>query len=168
MLTFEKSAIDEIVGQHRPTRPEDNQECSKHGAWGCETITSNTAGLTGKFWLIPGIGVQDRTPGNYGTNTNESIHPIARLRKQYANLNSPPLKNFTAERVTGAPGWEWRKNGTPSIAEYVVRKKDMMSVSFGGDEGDEPIYKSEESLSRRLCPEGKNCTLSGLDQDNGL
>lgn len=165
MLTFEKPAIDEICEKHRGGSPGLN-ECRKkehRSAWGCQTIASNFAFLTGWFFRL--VGKQVRTPGRYGSSLGESVHPIARLCRDHASRTSYPLKSFTTTAGPAGIGYLWLDGNMVSIPEYVLEKKGMVVEKFGPLAADVSRYAFVNSLSRRLC-EGE--ILAGLDQANGM
>jgi hypothetical protein len=171
MLTFEGVIIEELVQRHQAARAERLAPDQEDDDWGCGPIESNFAGLQGAFFR--GLGKQDRTPGNYpqeprdGTSahtTNESFHPIARIRKTNLSPSYSPaaLSGFVTERSgdgAGQTGWQWIKKGIPAVPEYILRPEREMTVSHNFE------YVKQRSLSRALCPKG---LLADLDQDNGI
>lgn len=150
MLTFEKEVIDDIEKQHRLGL----ENCVEQpNGWGCQTISSNFSGFTGKFfWLL---GVEGRTPGSYGDNTNEFIHPIARLCKESIKegqkWDCPALQTFTTAKNSDGEGHTWRSR-TASISEYKFEAKKMITFSNETAAAGESQYQGEKPLWSKLCP----------------
>ncbi|KAJ6111276.1 hypothetical protein N7486_003511 [Penicillium sp. IBT 16267x] len=171
MLTFEGVIIEELIQRHRAARVERLAPDQEDYEWGCGHIESNFAGLQGAFFR--GLGKQDRTPGSYpqvpgdGTSahtTNESFHPIARIRKTKLSPSYSPaaLSGYVNERAGDdacQAGWQWVKKGIPAVPEYILHPEKEMAVSHNFE------YVKQHSLSRSLCPRD---LLADLDQQNGV
>ncbi|KAJ6190980.1 hypothetical protein N7519_001001 [Penicillium mononematosum] len=167
MLTFEEPAIKMLLEQHQDAIAENNTKNNTTNCWGCGPIVSNFSGLKGAFFRI--LGKQDRTPGNYqrapgdGSDraTNESFHPIVRIRKsKLSNYNPMSLYGYSAEKSDNDAGWMWNKKERQAVPEYVMRPEKNMSVLHEGE------YKTTStSLSRLMCPK---VLLEDLDRDNGV
>ncbi|KAJ5682302.1 hypothetical protein N7462_005467 [Penicillium macrosclerotiorum] len=173
MLTFESVIIEELIQQHRASQAERNALDQKDDSWGCGYIKSNFAGLKGTFFRV--LGKQDRTPGNYpqvsgddksARTTNESFHPIARIRK--TNLSPDYTPAALAGYVIEGPGddggsqtgWQWiKKDDSLALPEYVLRPDQRMTVMH------ELEYETRPSLSRSMCPKS---LLADLDRHNGI
>lgn len=169
MLTFEESAINAIVEHHRRAI-----EANKiKDGWGCGRIVDNFSGIQGLFFRI--LGRKIRTPGGYTKDpgdgsqgaTNETFHPMVRVRKAKVPWNPPALAGFNLDESDGRGSpWVWRKHGAQLLPEFVMRPEKTMSVSYGGEGGDDEVkYKAAKSLSRRLCP---SSLLRDLDETNGI
>lgn len=166
MLTFEDTAIKVLIEQHQHAL---NAIAITNG-WGCGPVVDNFSGLQGAFfWLL---GKKARTPGNYprdsgdGTTgaTNESFHPIMRIRKsKLSNYNPASLQGYALEEPDGGAGWKWVKTGVQALPEYVMRPEKTISLAY--EEGGSVKFRVGTSLSRLLCP--KNILLD-LDRDNGI
>ncbi|KAJ6127665.1 hypothetical protein N7523_003277 [Penicillium sp. IBT 18751x] len=173
MLTFERAMIEDIIQRHWAARVEHNILGQEDEDWGCRHIESNFSGLQGAFFR--GLGKQDRMPGNYprvpgddtsARTTNESFHPITRIRKISLSPEYSPaaLAGYVFEGPNedngGQIGWKWIKKGVVSaIPEYVLRPDKEMTVTHDSD------YETRSSLSRALCP---RILLAKLDRQNGL
>jgi hypothetical protein len=166
MLTFEDEAIKLIIEGHQHAL---NRIQTANG-WGCGPIVDNFAGIQGLFfWLL---GRRDRTPGQFprdpgdGTagSTNEHFHPIVRMRKCKVSHYQPrALQGYSFVEPTDKTGWHWTKLGVQDVPEWVMHPAKVMSVAY--EEGTTTKFRTDPSLSRRLCP--KNILLD-LDRDNGL
>jgi hypothetical protein len=173
MLAFEGVIIEEIIQKHLAARAERNSLAQQKDNWGCGYIRSNFAGLLGAFFR--GLGKQDRTPGNYpqvpgddksARTTEESFHPIARIRKtKLAGGYSPAaLGGYVIEGPGngsgGQTGWQWvKKDVSLAVPEYVLLPDKKMTVTHNLD------FVSRPSLSRTLCPKSR---LADLDRHNGI
>ncbi|KAJ5150871.1 uncharacterized protein N7482_010123 [Penicillium canariense] len=174
MLAFEEVVVDDLIQQHQDARAKRiSADHLGDNSWGCGPIVSNFAGVEGAFFRV--LGVQDRTPGNYPPtqgqqpetrDTNESFHPIVRVRKTILTSQYRPaaLTGYTFERPKGPQGaragWYWDKKGmAPAIPEFVLRPEKKLLVANGTG------YAYRDSLSRTMCPEH---LLVDLDQDNGV
>lgn len=166
MLTFEESSIDAIVVHHQQAIDAIN---IKDG-WGCGNIVDNFSGLQGIFFRL--LGRQIRTPGGYTQDpgdgskgpTNETFHPMIRVRKAKVAWNPPALARFHLDEPDGnGSPWVWRKVGTQPLPEYIMRPEKTISLSCRED--GEVKYKTAKSLSRRLCP---SSILQELDEVNGI
>lgn len=166
MLTFEESSIQAVVLHHQRAI----DAIKVKDGWGSGKIVDNFDGLQGLFFRL--LGRQIRTPGQYTKDpgdgsqgaTNETFHPMVRIRKAKVAWNPPALAGFhldTPDR-RGTP-WVWQKDGVQPLPEYIMRAEKTMSVAYG--EGSEVKYKVAESLSRRLCP---SSILQELDAVNGV
>ncbi|KAJ0132643.1 Uncharacterized protein HZ326_24263 [Fusarium oxysporum f. sp. albedinis] len=159
MLTFEDTAIEALIEEHR-------RVLNTH-SWGCGPIIDNFSGLTGAFFRL--LGKKDRTPGacardqgdGTSVNTKESFHPITRIRKDNLNYEPASLQVYAHERCDDSKGWRWNKEGLLSIPEYYMCPDKKMTVAY--KEGGSVKYDVKESLSRLLCP---GDTLLELDRDN--
>jgi len=138
--------------------------------WGSGPIVDNFSGLQGAFFRL--LGRQDRTPGIYprdpgdgiGGATNETFHPIVRIRKVRLSKWSPAsLQGYNIEEPDSHAGWKWVKKGVQAVPEYVMRPEKTMSLSY--EEGGTIKFRIEKSLSRLLCPRN---ILMDLDRDNGV
>ncbi|GAM40357.1 hypothetical protein TCE0_038r12648 [Talaromyces pinophilus] len=168
MLTFEDTAIEQLIKQHHEALVENNARSNVINSWGCGPIISNFSGLQGAFFRV--LGKKDRTPGSYlrdagdgvGGATNEYFHPTIRIRKsKLSNYKPESLNGYALQEPDGKAGWWWVKKGVPAIREYVLRPEKKMSLAvYGKDE-----YKNVDSLSRLLCPP---TVLADLDRDNGV
>jgi hypothetical protein len=174
MLTFEQPAIDILIEQHRLA----NNKCTVPQGWGCGPIVDDFSGLQGKFFAI--LGRTDRTPGGYpndpgdksGGATNEFFHPITRIRKtKVHDYNPPPLQGFTPVEPASSPvapgdaphSWNWTKKGIQPVPEHVIGLENKMSIAY--QENGKVMYKTVDSLTRRLCPKD---VMADLDRDNRL
>lgn len=165
MLTFENVMIEHLIMEHRESLKTNNIP----NGWGCWPFVDNFFGLQGAFFRL--LGKKDRTPGNYpedadGTRglTNETFHPITRMRKRrLAQYKPQALNGFTVRQRKGIGSWEWVKDGLRAVPEYVMLPEKRMSVAYQTDDGVQ--YTVKESLSRLLCPTD---ILSELDHDNGV
>lgn len=169
MLTFDSAAIQILIEKHRRAlnRVEAMQKITN--GWGCGPIVSNFAGLQGAFFSL--LGRTDRKPGEYPRDpgdgsagaTNESFHPIVRIRKlKLQNYNPMALQGYKLQDPHGGTGWEWAKTGVQAVPEYILRPK-LMSVAY--EEGGRTKYGFQNSLSRLMCPAD---ILAELDKDNGI
>jgi hypothetical protein len=152
MLTFEYTAIQDLVEQHSKALSAANR------VWGCGTIADNFAGVIGKFWML--LGKQDRTPGNYsqdpgdGTSgaTNETFHPMTRVRKRNdSGYNPASLHGFTYEKQDSDIAWHWVKDGIQPVPEYVIVPEKTMTVAHQKDGIVD--YERQGCMSKLLCPE---------------
>jgi hypothetical protein len=172
MLTFEDTAIEELIKQHHDALAENNARNNARNnvinGWGCGPMVSNFAGLQGAFFRV--LGKQDRTPGNYprdagdgiGGATNEYFHPIARIRKsKLSNYNPASLYGYALQEPDGKASWRWVKKGVQAVPEYVLHPEKKMSLAVYG----KGKYRNVDSLSRLLCPP---IILAELDRDNGV
>ncbi|KAG9254517.1 uncharacterized protein F5Z01DRAFT_750400 [Emericellopsis atlantica] len=152
MLTFNGDAIDKLVKQHQHAFTIN----AIPNGWGCGPIISDFAGVQGAFFRL--LGQQDRTPGNYprdpgdgqGGATNESFHPIVRLRKRKVPAWTPKsIQDWSLKEPHGGQGWSWSRIGLPPMREWSLRKEKMhLAVKVDGL----TRFEVGESLSRRLCP----------------
>lgn len=99
-------------------------------------------------------------------STNESFHPIARIRKTRLSPHYSPaaLAGYVVQGPSddycGQAGWQWIKNRIlPSVPEYVLCPDKKMTVMHNLD------YVTRSSLSRALC---QKSLLADLDRDNGI
>jgi len=166
MLTFKDGAIKSLVKEHQ--RALDGNGVSN--GWGCGPILDNFAGLEGLFFRL--LGRMDRTPGSYprdpgdgsSGSTNEYFHPILRVRRmKLPRYNPRALQGYSSEEPSDIGGWKWAKNGVESIPEFVMDPQKTMNVAY--DDEDVVRYRTEESMSRRLCPRD---ILRDLDRDNQI
>lgn len=165
MLTFQDHAIKMLVEQHQHALNENHIA----NGWGCGSIVDNFAGLQGLFFRL--LGGKTRTPGDYPRDpgdgaagaTNESVHPIVRIRKVKVPWDPPSLKGYRIEEPDeSGKGWRWAKNGVQSLPEYVMEKDKKMSLAFDEHHG-QWNYGTGDSLSRLLCPRN---ILKALDEVN--
>lgn len=168
MLTFEDTAIEQLIKQHHEALVENNAKNNITKGWGCGPIVSNFSGLQGAFFRV--LGKKERTPGSYlrdagdgvGGATNEYFHPTIRIRKsKLPKYNPESLNGYALQEPDGRTGWWWLKQGVPAMREYVLRPEKKMSLAVYG-KGE---YKNVDSLSRLLCPP---TVLAELDRDNGV
>lgn len=168
MLTFEESSINAIVEEHHKA-----MELNKiPNGWGCGKIIGNFSGIQGLFFRL--LGQKIRTPGGYtedpGTGshgaTNQTFHPMVRIRKTKITWNPPALAGFTFGEPDGrGTPWLWKKYDVKPVPEYVMLPEKTISVSYGGEENGEVKYRSAKSLGRRLCPKE---ILQELDEANKI
>ncbi|KAH6626763.1 hypothetical protein B0J18DRAFT_365139 [Chaetomium sp. MPI-SDFR-AT-0129] len=170
MLTFDDVMIKSLVEKHRRALNRNNSTTNLSNGWGCGPIVDNFAGLQGAFFRL--LGRQDRTPGGYPRDpgdgatgaTNESFHPIVRVRKRkLSNYNPVSLRGYSAQEPSGSDGWKWVKGQLRALPEYVLRPERRMSVAY--EEEGSVKYKTQESLSRLLCPPD---ILADLDRENKI
>lgn len=96
--------------------------------------------------------------------TNETVHPIVRVRKDRIRYDPVAMHGWGAQEPTGdRPGWKWVKEGRQAMPEYVMSPQKSMTVAC--DSGCGVEFKVQESMARMLCPPD---ILSELDRDNGL
>ncbi|KAF7193242.1 hypothetical protein HII31_05468 [Pseudocercospora fuligena] len=153
MLTFENNTIESLIEEHEFAL----QQNGIPNGWGCGRILDNFSGLQGKFFQV--LGTTVRTPARYVQDagsampgvTNESIHPMARIRKARLGRNwSPPALEDFAVPSAAAEGWEGRTGGVPTVPEYSMSTDKTMTVSY--PTGTTPSFGTRKSLSRTLCP----------------
>lgn len=171
MLTFDQASIASLIEEHRRALNRVNSRGHLINGWGCGPIVDNFAGLQGAFFAL--LGRQDRTPGDYlrdpgdGSTgpTNESFHPIMRIRKSKLKEYDPPALDgwATKEPRSRGAGWKWMKEGLQVMPEYRLSPEKTMSVAYSEDGVIK--YKVQESMSRMLCPED---ILLELDRDTGI
>ncbi len=157
MLTFDDAMISSLIEQHRRALNRNNSLGNLSNGWGCGPIVDNFAGLQGAFFRL--LGRQDRTPGGYPRDpgdgatgaTNESFHPTVRIRRrELAGYNPASLRGYSSQEPDGTKGWEWVKGELPPLPEYVLRPEKRMSIAY--EEGGSVKFKTQESMSRLLCP----------------
>ncbi|KPM39236.1 hypothetical protein AK830_g7343 [Neonectria ditissima] len=164
MLTFQEDTINVVIEQHRLAIN------SLADGWGSGPIVDDFAGIQGAFFRL--LGRQDRTPGHYsrdpgdGTSgaTNESFHPMVRIRERKVKSWSPTsMEGWALSEPDEKRGWIWVRQGVQPLPEYVMRPNRKMSLAY--HEVGVTKFKFGESLSRLLCP--RNIMLE-LDRDNGI
>lgn len=167
LLTFDQPSIASFIEDHRRAFIRVDTKGHLTNGWGCGPIVDDFAGLQGAFFAL--LGRKDRTPGEYPRGpdnstigaTNESIHPIVRVRKDRLRYDPVALHGWGAQEPTGdGSGWKWVKEGREAMPEYVMGPQKPMTVAYDGDK-----FKVQESMARMLCPRD---ILSELDRDNGL
>ena len=157
MLTFDDVAIENIINDNHLV-------WIKNGirtGWGCGPIVDNFSGLEGAFFWLLGRG--DRTPGAYGTidTTNESFHPVTRIRHcEVSGFRPYSLHAYSPEEAGDGIGWKWIGKDVQEVPEFVISDSKFTSVVCVDGE-----IRNKQSLSRRLCP---TRILSSLDRDNGI
>ncbi|KAL2843734.1 hypothetical protein BJY01DRAFT_248509 [Aspergillus pseudoustus] len=162
MMTFERDSIDDLVAKH-------NEAVSSVArAWGCGPIVGNFSGL--RNWLVwRPLGKKDRTPGNYEspesredrtpespeqprTWTNETFHPMVRVRKEALADRYKPgsLDGFTWQQRDADNGrWYWVKDGT-EVPEYQAEGDKSMTIAY--KQGDDVNYDTQGPMSDLLRP----------------
>ncbi|KAL2262716.1 hypothetical protein VTK26DRAFT_305 [Humicola hyalothermophila] len=171
MLTFNEAMISDLIEQHRRALNRNNSLEELSNGWGCGPIIDNFAGLQGAFFRL--LGRKDRTPGAYPRDpgdgitgaTNESFHPTVRVRRRNlpAGYNPPSLRGYAIQEPNGTRGWRWSKGELAPLPEYVLRPEKRMSLAY--KEGGSLKFKTQESMSRRICPPD---ILADLDGDNKI
>jgi hypothetical protein len=168
MLTFEATAIDLLIQEHRRAL----ESIAVPNGWGCGKIVDNFSGLTGLFFRL--LGQQNRTPSRYDRDpgdgvqgaTRETFHPTVRIRRSKLPAWKPPaLKGFEPAEPPGeGKPWLWTRKGAQTLPEYVMLPTKTMSVAYE-ERGGMTKYKTIESMSRVLCPEP---ILNELDEVNNV
>jgi hypothetical protein len=170
MLTFDDVMIKALIEQHRRALNRDNSICHLSNGWGCGPIVDNFVGLLGAFFRL--LGRRDRTPGEYPRDpgdgdagaTNEYFHPIVRIRKRkVGNYKPVSLQGYTEQEPNGIQGRKWVKGQLPPLPEYVLQPGKVMTTAYMED--GTVKYKTQDSLSRLLCPPD---ILADLDRGNGF
>ncbi|SPO05472.1 uncharacterized protein DNG_08159 [Cephalotrichum gorgonifer] len=170
LLTFDQPSIASLVEDHRRALVRVNAKGNLTNGWGCGPIVDNFAGLQGAFFAL--LGKKYRTPGEYPRGpdessmgaTNESVHPIVRVRKDRLRYDPVALRGWSAQEPSRVgTGWQWTKEGRGPMPEYVLSPDKAMTVAY--EDGGVVKYKVQESMARTLCPAD---ILSDLDRDNGV
>lgn len=149
MLTFENSAIDTLLEDHRKAI----SHSTGPAGWGCGWIIDNFAGWQGKVFQL--LGQSTRTPGGYAVqdtvngDANESMHPMVRYRKHNVPSWKPPsLEGF---RPATGPDGHWTFSGRSPVPEYPMSSHGL-SVMIENQDGSME-FGFRESLARSLCPQ---------------
>lgn len=168
MLTFDDVMIKTLIEQHRRALNRNNSISHLSNGWGCGPIVDNFFGLQGAFFRL--LGRRDRTPGAYPRDpgdgdagaTNEYFHPVVRIRKRkLENYKPVSLDGYSEQEPDGNQGRKWVKGQLRALPEYILHPGKSMSIAYL--EGGSVKYKTQESLSRLLCPPD---ILADLDRGN--